>query len=45
MEHHQKTAEALEAARDERGISKSELVRRANVDPRRLMLILDGSGR
>lgn len=42
MEHHQQIVEKLEFARGERGISKSELARRAEVSPRRLMLILDG---
>ncbi|MBR0404460.1 MAG: helix-turn-helix transcriptional regulator [Eggerthellaceae bacterium] len=42
MEHHQQIVKALETARDERGIPKSELARRAEVDPRRLMLILEG---
>jgi len=42
MEHHQQIVEKLESARDERGVSKFELARRAEVNPRRLMLILEG---
>lgn len=42
MEHHQQIVEKLESARGERGISKTELARRAEVSPRRLMLILEG---
>ena len=42
MEHHQQIIAVLEAVRSERGIPKSELARRSEVDPRRLQLILEG---
>ena len=42
MEHYQQIVIALETARSERGITKSELARRAEMEPRRLMLILEG---
>ena len=42
MEHYQQIVETLENARDERGIPKAELARRAKVDNRRLMFALCG---
>ena len=42
MEHYQQIVMTLEAARDERGMPKAELARRAKVDKRRLMFALCG---